>query len=103
MGLLDMDLLVTLGFPLLNQQQLICVCFGEIVIIPVTSVLGAYRRKNSFFRNGFYKSLSLAGDTPGTWPYMETRVTEACRDLGATEQPRHFRELWLSQHKVPWG
>lgn len=34
---------------------------------------------------------------------METRVTEACRDLGATEQPRQFRELWLSQHKVPWG
>ena len=61
MGLLDMHLLVVLAFPLLDEQQLVGVGLGEIVVIAQAAVLCPDGGQNTGFGDLADKSLSLFG------------------------------------------
>ncbi len=61
MRLTDVHLLMLFCLPCLDQQKLVGVLFGIIVVIADASVLGTYSVKHAFGFHSFNKSLSLAG------------------------------------------
>ena len=56
----EMDLLMILGLPSLNEQKLVCISLGIVVIVSVASVLCADSVKHALVANSLDESLSLA-------------------------------------------
>ena len=62
MRLLNVDLLMALGFPSLNKKELIGLCLWEEIIVAVTSVLSKDGIKDPFLPHALNKILALPGE-----------------------------------------
>lgn len=65
MGLVKVDLLVILGFPLFNEQKFVVVFFRKVVVVTNTAILTPYGIQNTgflYFLNERLSFLRQAGE-----------------------------------------